>query len=171
MKSSETITQWDKLTRRNSGHLKNITDQPYHGFRTENHSPVWWKELCSPNLKQPFPKGPDPRPLPALISIFLTSKKELYLIFNIPGPQGMLPRPRPQVVTGSAKHVPGFEKKLSFIIHEGLRESLARSGQPSKQMSLKKNFFSKDLSTSVILPMWKDYAFLKKIRPLWHTRP
>lgn len=83
----------------------------------------------------------------------------------------MLPRPRPQVVTGSAKHVPGFEKKLSFIIHEGLRESLARSGQPSKQMSLKKNFFSKDLSTSVILPMWKDYAFLKKIRPLWHTRP
>jgi hypothetical protein len=32
---------------------------------------------------------------------------------------------RPQAVTGSAKHVPGFEKMLSFIIHESLRESLA----------------------------------------------
>jgi len=55
MKSSEPITQWDKLNRRYSEHL-NIIIQAYSGLGTETHSPMWWKELCSQNLRQPLIK-------------------------------------------------------------------------------------------------------------------
>ena len=93
--------------------LKNISDQTSSGLGTDNHSPIWWEVVLSESDSTP-PKGPGPRPLPALPSVFLILEKALVLSLY-PGPQGKLPRTqlsRPQAVTGSAKHVPGFQKEL-----------------------------------------------------------
>ena len=44
-----------------------------------------WEELYSQNPKPPLSNVPDPRPLPALISIFLALKKELHLFLSTSG--------------------------------------------------------------------------------------
>ena len=45
------------LPKGNSVCLKNIPDQASSGLGTVNHSPKWWEELCSQNLKQTLPKA------------------------------------------------------------------------------------------------------------------
>ena len=92
----------------NSVFLKNISDQTSNGLTTDNHSPIWWEVVLSESDSTP-PKGPSPLP-----STFLVLEKALVLSLY-PGPQGKLPRSqlsRPQAVTGSAKHAPGFQKEL-----------------------------------------------------------
>ena len=89
---------------------KNVTAQAYSGLRSDNHSPLWWTELGSEDIR--CPEGPGPSLLPALPSIFLALQEELHFITNTLGPQEKVPRPRPQAVIGSAKYVPGFEKEL-----------------------------------------------------------
>ena len=73
------------LYKENRPYLKNITAQAYSGLRTDNHSPIWWKEMGSQVGK--CPEGPDLRPLPALPSIFLALEKEFYFILNKLWPQ------------------------------------------------------------------------------------
>lgn len=59
LKSAENIIQRDKLRRslinnvgqENTRSLKNIIDQAHSSPGTENHSPVWWEELGSRDLK------------------------------------------------------------------------------------------------------------------------
>lgn len=94
------------LHKGNTGYLKNTTDQLYNGLGTDNHSPKWWTKLSSQYLKQALPKGPGPRPSPALLGIFLALEKELYFTLSTSGPQAKLPRPRPQADTNPAKHAP-----------------------------------------------------------------
>lgn len=62
---SRKIIQWDTLRsssnqtmlyKGTSVYFKNTMDQAYSGLGTDNHSPIWWQELYSQNLKQPFPK-------------------------------------------------------------------------------------------------------------------
>jgi len=44
-------------------YLKNITDQAPSGLGTDNHSPFWWEELGSLDLKAELPQGSDSGPL------------------------------------------------------------------------------------------------------------
>lgn len=47
------------LQKENLPYLKNITDQAYGGLRTDNHSPIWQKELGSGDIKCPEGRAPD----------------------------------------------------------------------------------------------------------------
>lgn len=72
-----------------------------------------------------------------------------------------------QSLTGSAKHVVGFEAESYVILYyEGLMESLTWDGQ-----SLPQQRYPFQLVSPNFLPMWQNYAFLrKKNDPLRHTR-
>lgn len=66
------------LHKGNTKYLKKITDQANSVLGPDNYSPMWYKELGSQDPKQPLHKGPGPRPLPVLPSIFLVLEKELF---------------------------------------------------------------------------------------------
>ena len=76
------------LRKANLVYLKNIIHQVYSGLGTDNHSPIWWDLVFSESEATP-PKGPGPRPLPALPSMLLVLERELCFISI---PQGLRKR-------------------------------------------------------------------------------
>ena len=66
---------------------------------------MWWEELCSQNLKQPLPKVQSQTNTSSPMQFLVLEEKLGFISL----PQGL--RESSQV-TGSAKHVPGFQKKL-----------------------------------------------------------
>ena len=84
----------------NIPYLRNITDQPSSGLRTDNYSTIWWKETGSEDIK--YRESLGPRPLPALSRKYRDLEKDLYFILNILWPQEKLPRARLFLTTSSS---------------------------------------------------------------------
>ena len=157
------------LYKRNTEYLKNIPDQAHTGLGTDNHSRMWQEELGSQGLKQAIPEGPGgpegpgPRPPPALPSTILALEKELYFILSTSGPQV-----KPLSLSPRLSLALETEKGLG---HSPFMKASQKASldQASPQHS---SGFPFQLSPSVVLSTWQNYALLKKkTGPLWHTRP
>ena len=121
------------LHKGNSVYLTNIIDQACSGLGTDNQNPILWEELCSQTLKQPLPKAWS------------------------------------QTITSSPKHIPDFREGALFYLYTSRPQG--KLPGPKAQTSTEHNlgffvflffFLFKWLSPGVILPMWQNYAFLKK---------
>lgn len=123
MKANQTM-----LHKRTPGYLKNIIDWEQSGRGTENHSPIWWKELDFPDLKPLLPQGP------AWLQLCQACAWFWMFFLCIRSLRGKLPRPWSQAIAGSAKHATGFRR--SFSIQQGHRESLDWSVHPANSCDL-----------------------------------
>lgn len=132
---------------KNSQYLKSFTDEAYSGHGTDNHSPMCGKSWVLRIWSNASPKAqaPDHYQLSQAYSW-------LYFILNTLGFQGKLPRPRPQAVIDSAKHVPGFEMGLCHSLY--MKSSW--KDLPDQASPQHNSVFP---SQMVVFPMWQNYAF------------
>lgn len=129
MKSTETLIQWERFRRGLSkpcgikgiwGVPKILLIKSTVALGLIIKDPCGWESQSAQDLKQPLPKGPGYRPLLALQSIFLVSRKELILLYTS-GPQGKLPRARMQAVIGSTGMFQGLRR--SYVPSAYIRAS------------------------------------------------